>query len=132
MRDSASRAEITGDGRHGRTVTGSLIAIDNVSPNEYIHGIYKGGVVTQTSAHFDVREAKLFRNNRSQAVRIPAEFEFSGSRVLIHKEGDKLIIEPEPKVRLLDILKGLAPLASEDQVPEDLDATLLPLRAVDL
>ncbi|MDQ1159553.1 hypothetical protein QE385_003950 [Sphingomonas sp. SORGH_AS 950] len=35
----------------------------------------------------DVGEAKLFRNNRSQAVRIPAEFEFSGSRVLIHKEG---------------------------------------------
>ncbi|MEG8026341.1 AbrB/MazE/SpoVT family DNA-binding domain-containing protein [Sphingomonas aurantiaca] len=65
--------------------------------------------MTQTSANFDVREARLFRNNRSQAVRIPAEFEFSGSRVLIHKEGDKLIIEPEPKARLLDILKGLTP-----------------------
>jgi antitoxin VapB len=114
------------------TTTPSLIAIDNVSPTRYIHGIYKGGVVTQTSANVDVREARLFRNNRSQAVRIPAEFEFSGSRVLIHKEGDKLIIEPEPKARLLDILKGLTPLASEDQFPEDLDATLLPLRAVDL
>jgi len=88
--------------------------------------------VTQTSAHFDVREARLFRNNRSQAVRIPAEFEFSGSRVLIHKEGDKLIIEPEPKARLLDILKGLAPLPSDDQFPDDLDVTLLPLKAVDL
>lgn len=88
--------------------------------------------MTQTSANFDVREARLFRNNRSQAVRIPAEFEFSGSRVLIRKEGDKLIIEPEPKARLLDILKGLTPLASENQFPEDLDATLLPLRAVDL
>lgn len=88
--------------------------------------------MSQSSTNFDVREARLFRNNRSQAVRIPAEFEFSGSRVLIHKEGYKLIIEPEPKARLLDILKGLAPLASDDHFPEDLDATLLPLKAVDL
>ncbi|MFZ2995183.1 antitoxin [Sphingobium sp.] len=79
-----------------------------------------------------VREAKLFRNNRSQAVRIPAEFEFSGSRVLIHKEGDKLIIEPEPRANLVDILKALAPLGPEDDFPEDIDATLLPLKDVDL
>ncbi len=52
----------------------------------------------------DVRMAKLFRNNRSQAVRIPAEFEFSGRSVLIHKEGDRLIIEPEPRPNLLDTL----------------------------
>ena len=79
-----------------------------------------------------VREAKLFRNNRSQAVRIPAEFEFSGSRVLIHKEGDKSSIEPEPRANLVDILKALAPLAPDDDFPEDLDATLLPLKDVDL
>ena len=29
------------------------------------------------------REVKLFRNNRSQAVRIPVEFELPGDRVLI-------------------------------------------------
>lgn len=40
------------------------------------------------------KEAKLFRNNRSQAVRIPVEFELPGDRVLIHREEDKLIIEP--------------------------------------
>lgn len=79
-----------------------------------------------------VREARLFRNNRSQAVRIPAEFEFSGTRVLIHKEGDKLIIEPEPKANLVDILKALSPLPPEDDFPEDLDETLLPLKDVDL
>ena len=80
----------------------------------------------------DVRAAKLFRNNRSQAVRIPAEFEFSGSRVLIHKEGDRLIIEPEPRPNLLDTLRSLAPLDPEDALPEDLDASLLPLKDVDL
>ena len=88
--------------------------------------------MAQSSSNFDVRVAKLFRNNRSQAVRIPAEFEFPGSRVLIHKEGDKLIIVSEPKARLVDILKGLVPLASDDQFPDDLDTTLLPLKAVDL
>lgn len=79
-----------------------------------------------------VREAKLFRNNRSQAVRIPAEFEFSGSRVLIHKEGDKLIIEPEPRANLVDILKALTPLDPDDDFPDNLDATLLPLKDIDL
>lgn len=79
-----------------------------------------------------VREAKLFRNNRSQAVRIPAEFEFSGSRVLIHKEGDKLIIEPEPRANLVDILKALTPLDPDDDFPDNFDATLLPLKDIDL
>lgn len=80
----------------------------------------------------DIREAKLFRNNRSQAVRIPAEFEFSGSRVLIHKEGDRLIIEPEPRPNLLETLRSLSPLDPADAFPNDLDASLLPLRDVDL
>ena len=80
----------------------------------------------------DIREAKLFRNNRSQAVRIPAEFEFSGSRVLIYKEGDRLIIEPEPRPNLLDTLRSLSPLGPEDAFPDDLDGSLLPLRQVDL
>ena len=80
----------------------------------------------------DIREAKLFRNNRSQAVRIPAEFEFSGSRVLIHKEGDRLIIEPEPRPNLLDILRSLSPLDPEDALPDDLDGPLLALKNVDL
>jgi len=78
------------------------------------------------------REAKLFRNNRSQAVRIPAEFEFPGNRVLLHKEGDRLIIEPAPRPSLLDVLKTLEPLPPEDQFPEDIDSDLLPLKDIDL
>lgn len=79
----------------------------------------------------DIREAKLFRNNRSQAVRIPAEFEFSGNRVLIHKEGDRLIIEPEPRPNLLETLRSLSPLDPEDAFPDDLDEPLLPLKDVE-
>lgn len=88
--------------------------------------------MTEPATNRDIRAAKLFRNNRSQAVRIPAEFEFSGSRVLIHKDGDRLIIEPEPKSGLLETLRGLAPLDPADAFPDDLDAPLLPLRGVDL
>lgn len=80
----------------------------------------------------DIREAKLFRNNRSQAVRIPAEFEFSGSRVLIHREGDRLIIEPEPRPNLLETLRSLSPLDPGDAFPDDLNGPLLPLKDVDL
>ena len=68
------------------------------------------------------REAKLFRNNRSQAVRIPAEFELPGDRVLIRREGGKLIIEPMTKptnmMELLAEWKKEAPLGPEDQFPE--------------
>ncbi len=68
------------------------------------------------------KEARLFRNNRSQAVRIPVEFELQGDRVMIHREGGKLIIEPitEPTniVELLAMWKMEAPLGPEDQPPE--------------
>ena len=77
------------------------------------------------------REAKLFRNNKSQAVRIPADFELPGDRVLIHREGNRLIIEPIARKNLLEVLAGLEPLGPDDQFP-DIDDTLLPARDVDL
>ena len=88
--------------------------------------------MAQAMSATGARAAKLFRNNRSQAVRIPAEFEFPGTTVLIHKVGDKLIIEPEPKADLVTILRSLSPLGPEDQLPGDLDDGLGPLRSVDL
>jgi antitoxin VapB len=75
------------------------------------------------------REARLFRNNRSQAVRIPVEFEMPGDRVLIRREGSKLIIEPVTRptniVELLAEWKREPPLGPEDQFPsiEDMPAT---------
>jgi antitoxin VapB len=85
-----------------------------------------------TAAPLTTREAKLFRNNRSQAVRIPVEFELPGEKVLIHKEGDKLIIEPLRRHGLIEILAGLSPLGPEDQLPDDLDEGLIPLGDVAL
>ena len=38
--------------------------------------------------------AKLFRNGRSQAVRLPKEFRFEGEEVEVHREGERVILEP--------------------------------------
>lgn len=42
----------------------------------------------------DKVEAKLFANGRSQAIRLPKAFRMPGNRVLIHREGKRLIVEP--------------------------------------
>lgn len=76
------------------------------------------------------REAKLFRNNRSQAVRIPAEFELPGDRVWIRREGARLIIEPVTGpsniVELLAQWKKEEPLGPEDQFPDIADMPIAP------
>jgi antitoxin VapB len=35
-------------------------------------------------------------NNRSHAVRLPKEFQFSTSEVFIRKEGEEVILSPRP------------------------------------
>ncbi|BAB48993.1 antitoxin [Mesorhizobium erdmanii] len=78
------------------------------------------------------KEAKLFRNNRSQAVRIPVEFELPGDKVLISREGDRLVIEPLRKPGLAALLAQWAkeaPLGPEDNFPEINDA---PVEAEDI
>lgn len=42
------------------------------------------------------RTAKVFRNNRSQAVRLPKEFQFNTREVFIRKEGSDVILSPRP------------------------------------
>ncbi len=50
---------------------------------------------------------------------------------MIHRDGDRLIIEPVRRRSLLAVLADLEPLEPEDQFP-DIDDSLLPLRGVDL
>ncbi|MRH77701.1 AbrB/MazE/SpoVT family DNA-binding domain-containing protein [Spiribacter sp. C176] len=57
------------------------------------------------------RHVRVFRNGRNQAIRIPREFEIEGDEALIHKEGDRLIVEPIRKGKLLALLATLPPLA---------------------
>lgn len=59
------------------------------------------------------RHARLFRNGRNQAVRIPVEFELPGDEVVIHREDNRLVIEPVKTGGLLALLAGWEPLAEE-------------------
>lgn len=62
----------------------------------------------------DTKRAALFRNGRNQALRIPRAFELPGREVMIHREGERLIIEPvAPKSGLLSLLAGFKPLEVE-------------------
>ncbi|HEU5234060.1 MAG TPA: type II toxin-antitoxin system VapB family antitoxin [Terriglobales bacterium] len=42
------------------------------------------------------RKAKIFMNNRSQAVRLPKEFQFKVSEVFIRKQGSDIVLSPRP------------------------------------
>ncbi|MFY9906407.1 MAG: type II toxin-antitoxin system VapB family antitoxin [Terriglobales bacterium] len=42
------------------------------------------------------RKAKVFMNNRSQAVRLPKEFQFTTQEVFIRKEGSEVVLSPRP------------------------------------
>jgi len=76
------------------------------------------------------RRARLFRNGRNQAVRIPREFELPGDEVILHKEGDRLIVEPVRKPNsLAELLASWEPV--EEEFP-DVDEGLLPLDDIKL
>lgn len=84
------------------------------------------GVVDMTETE---RRVRLFRNGRNQALRIPREFELEGDEAILRKDGDRLIVEPVRKGRLLSLLASLAPL---DEPFLDVDQDLMPLDDVEL
>ncbi len=43
------------------------------------------------------RTARVFMTNRSQAVRLPKEYQFSTDEVFIRKEGEDVILSPRPQ-----------------------------------
>lgn len=45
-----------------------------------------------------MQTAKLFKNGRSQAVRLPKQFTFSGDDVFIQKVGDSVILFPKNRI----------------------------------
>lgn len=64
----------------------------------------------------DARHVKLFKNGRSQAVRIPREFELPGEDAIMRREDGRLIIEAAPPRSLLALLDTLSPV--EEDWPE--------------
>jgi antitoxin VapB len=72
------------------------------------------------------RHVRLFRNGRNQAVRIPVEFELPGSEAIMHRDGDRLVIEPVRKRGLVALLKSMQPI--KDAFPEIDDPVPAPER----
>lgn len=71
------------------------------------------------------RHARLFRNGRNQAVRIPREYELTADEVVIYREDQRLIIEPvERRPSLAQILARLEPL--DEDFPEIEDPPVEP------
>jgi antitoxin VapB len=71
------------------------------------------------------RRARLFRNGRNQALRIPREFELPGDEVTLHKDGDRLIVEPMRKPNTLaELLASWEPL--DEEFPEIDDPPVKP------
>lgn len=58
------------------------------------------------------RTARVFFTNRSQAVRLPKDFQFDTDEVFISRTGDKVILSPKPSTWNEYLAKG--PIAPED------------------
>jgi antitoxin VapB len=79
-----------------------------------------------TKAMAEQRYVRLFRNGRNQAVRIPVEFELPGNEAIMHRDGDRLVIEPVRKRGLIALLKSMKGV--EENFPEIDDPAPAPER----
>lgn len=60
--------------------------------------------------------AKLFKHGGSQAVRLPKDFRFPGTEVLVEKRGDEVILRAKraPKIRTLaDVARYMATFGAD-------------------
>jgi antitoxin VapB len=65
------------------------------------------------------RNVRIFKNGRNQAIRIPREMELSTSEVTIHRDGNRLVIEPVERTSLLDMLSTWGRLDVDFSEPSD-------------
>ena len=61
--------------------------------------------------------AKLFRNGRSQAIRLPREFRFEGDRVRVRRSGRGVVVEPM-FANVTDWFAELDRMAAEPFMPD--------------
>lgn len=80
---------------------------------------------TINTRHETERHVRLFRNSRNRTPRSPREFELAADEAILRKEGDRLVIEPVRKERLLALPATLEPTEApfpnvdEHPVPPD-------------
>ena len=81
---------------------------------------------TRSTAMDQGRHVRLFKNGRSQAVRIPRDMELPGDEALIYRDGARLVIEPLARPSLTRLLSSWEPIDVawpdlEDRPPEPVD-----------
>lgn len=76
-----------------------------------------------------ITTAKLFKNGRSQAVRLPREFRFEGDRVRVRRSGRGVLVEPVFK-DVSEWFAELDRLASQPFMPEGRRQPSSPRRGV--
>lgn len=70
------------------------------------------GSATQT------RSVRLFRNGRSQAIRIPLEFALPGNEAIISRDRKgRLVVEAVKTPSMVELLHSWEPLSDEDAMP---------------
>jgi antitoxin VapB len=96
---------------------------DSLYLDLYLHLIYHGIDSLEVPM---ARTAKLFRNGRSQAVRLPSEYRFEGSEVYVRRDpgtGDVILSRrPESWEDFFELMKSIdVPsdfLADRDDLPQ--------------
>jgi len=79
------------------------------------------GSVTQT------RSVRIFRNGRSQAIRIPREFALPGVEAVISRDRKgRLIVEAAKSPSLVELLNSWQPLQEKDAMPKIDDLAVEP------
>jgi antitoxin VapB len=85
-------------------------------------GIYSEQRETALATTTQSRSVRIFRNGRSQAIRIPREFALPGTEATITRDRKgRLIVEAAKKPSAMDLVKLLhswEPLSDEDAMPE--------------
>jgi antitoxin VapB len=92
---------------------------DHEQPETSAHGLEENARRLDGPAAQVERRVRLFKNGRSQAVRIPRDFELPGDEAIMRKEGERLIIEPAPKRSLIELLDAWDPIDEEFPPIED-------------
>jgi antitoxin VapB len=96
---------------------GSNIHIDESICNGIYCGLY------HFKWRFKMQTARIFENGRSQAVRLPKEFRFSGKDVYIKKIGNMVVLLPkdDPWAPLINSLNQFTDdfMQSREQPPQD-------------
>jgi len=91
----------------------------------------EAAIMAKTNTSPKARDAKLFWNGRSQAVRLPKEFRFEGDRVRVTRMGAGILIEPLPPVEkesLEELFARMDAMGGDPIFPEGRKQNLAPIR----